>query len=166
MKNLLFPIGVNGVVFILWLLLFVKDRKKGMLAIRTGWETIWSMLPFILIIIGLIGIGSSFINPESIARYLGDQAGIKGFLFVSLFSSLLQIPGIIAFPIAAKLYESGAAVSAVAVFACASTMASIFTFPLEMKYLGRKFPVIRIGLTYILCVVVGLGTGVIVHLLK
>jgi len=166
MKSFLFPLIINGIMLVIWFILFLKDRKKALTALSVGWQTLWSILPFLFIIIGLLGIGSSFVHSDNIAVYLGEKAGVKGFIFVSIFSSFLQIPGIIAFPITAKLYESGAAVSTVAVFACASTMASIFTFPLEMKYLSKKFPVIRIGLTYVLCVMVGLGTGVIVHLLK
>lgn len=124
------------------------------------------MLPLILIIVGCIGIFTTFMTPASITKYLGNQAGIEGFLFVSLFSSLLQIPGIIAFPIAAMLYQNGAAVSIVALFAGASTMASVFTLPLEIKYLGKRFALTRVSLTYIVCVIVGLLTGIVFKLIE
>ncbi len=73
----------------------------------------------------------------------------------------MQIPGIIAFPVAATLKAGGATVATVAVFASASTMSSVMTLPLEMKYLGKKLPFIRIGLTYVICVIVGALTGYI-----
>jgi len=166
MNNLLFAILVNGAVIAIWLYICIKDKEKGLKALTTGWQTILGMLPLILIIVGLIGLFSAFFTPDNIANYLGDQAGLKGFFFVSVFSSFLQIPGIIAFPIAATLYHGGAAVGTVAVFACASTMASIFTLPIEMKYLGKKLPFIRVGLTYLISVTVGLLTGLIFHLIS
>ncbi len=166
MNNILFAVSINGILLLVWLVVLFRNQKKGWLALKIGLQTIFSMLPLILIIIGCIGIFTTFLTPGNITKYLGDQAGAGGFLFVSLFSSLLQIPGIIAFPIAAMLYQNGAAVSIVALFAGASTMASIFTFPLEIKYLGKKFALIRIGLTYIVCVIVGLLTGFIFHLIK
>ena len=166
MNNLVFAAIINGIIIAIWLFLLFRDKKKGLQALKIGWQTIFAMLPIILIIIGLIGVFSSFTNPDNIAKYFGDRAGIKGFLFVSLVSSFLQIPGIIAFPIASTLYQSGAAVSTVAVFACASTMASVFTLPLEMKYLGKKLPFIRIGLTFFICIAVGFLTGAIFHLFK
>jgi len=165
MKDFLFAAIVNGVVFIAWFILLIKNKSQGWQAIKIGFRTIFDMLPIILIIISLLGIVSSFVNPNQISNYLGDRSGIKGFLFISVISSFLQIPGIIAFPIAATLLKSGAAISTVAVFACASTMSSVLTLPLEIKYLGKKLPIIRIGLTYIICVIVGLLTGLILHLL-
>jgi len=159
MNNILFAAVVNGIILAAWLVMTFKDKKKGLKALETGLQIIFSMLPLILIIIGLLGLFSSFVSPESIAAYLGDHAGIKGFLFISVLSSFLQIPGIIAFPIAATLRQGGAALGTVAVFCCASTMASIFTLPIEMKYLGKKLPFLRIGLTYVISIIVGLLTG-------
>jgi uncharacterized membrane protein YraQ (UPF0718 family) len=165
MNNLLFAVIVNGIVFIAWLILLSKDKEKGLKAIKIGGQTIFSMLPLILIIVGSIGVLSSFISPDQISNYLGDRAGIKGFFFISVVSSFLQIPGIVAFPIAATLRQSGAAIGTVAVFACASTMASVFTLPIEMKYLGKKLPFIRTGFTYVISVAVGLLTGLIFRFL-
>ncbi|MCL5969997.1 MAG: permease [Patescibacteria group bacterium] len=166
MDNILFAAGVNGILFLVWLILLYKNQKKACEALKVGLQTIFSMLPLILIIIGCIGIFTTFLTPANIAKFFGDQAGVGGILYVSIFSSLLQIPGMIAFPIAAMLYQNGAAVSIVAVFAGASTMASVFTLPLEIKYLGKKFALIRVGLTYIVCLIVGVMTGFIFHLIK
>jgi uncharacterized membrane protein YraQ (UPF0718 family) len=164
MQNLSFAIVINTVVFLVWFFLFQKDRNKGLEALKSGLQAIFSMLPFILIIICVLGVLSSFISPKLISQYLGDHAGKGGFLLISVFSSFLQIPGIIAFPIAASLRQNGAAISVVAVFACASTMASVVTFPIEIKYLGKKLPFIRIFITYIISVSVGFLTGLIFHL--
>lgn len=164
MSNLLFASIVNGVVMIGWLFLISKDKEKGIKAVRIGLQTILSMLPMIIIILSILGVASSFVTPNQISNILGDQAGLRGFFFISVISSFMQIPGLIAFPIASALRESGAAIATVAVFASASTMSSIITFPLEIKYLGKKFAVIRISLTYIICVIVGLSVGLIFKL--
>jgi len=159
MQDYLFAVIINGAIILSWLVLFLKNKKKGIEAIHVGIQTIVEMLPMILIIIGIMGIATSFVSPEKVSESLGDRSGLRGFLVISIISSFLQIPGVIAFPIASTLWESGAAVSVVAVFASASTMASILTLPIEMKYLGKKLPIIRIVLTYFVCVAVGLLTG-------
>lgn len=164
MKNIIFAIIVNGIAFTAWLFLFFKNKEKGVKAVKIGLQTIFSMTPFLLIVVGLIGIFSSFADPATIAQYLGDKSGMKGFFSVAIVSSFLQIPGIVIFPMAATLYNNGAAVGTVAVFICASTMASIFTMPLEMKYLGKRLPPIRIGLIFIVSVAIGLSMGAVFHL--
>jgi uncharacterized membrane protein YraQ (UPF0718 family) len=164
MSNLIFAIVVNGIVILGWLYLLSKDKQKGLKAVKIGLQTIFSMLPMIIGILSILGVLSSFVSPDQISKTLGDQAGLGGFFFISIVSSFMQIPGIIAFPIAASLKESGAAIATVAVFACASTMSSVITFPIEIKYLGKKLPIIRITLTYIICVIVGLLTGFIFKL--
>ncbi len=165
MKDYLFALIINGIVVGIWIFLLVKNRSKGWKMLRVGWQTIFDMLPLILIIISALGVFSSFVGKDEISKYLGAQSGSKGFFFISIVSSFMQIPGIIAFPIAAMLLQSGATIAVVAVFACASTMSSIITLPIEMKYLGRKLPFLRIGLTYIVCVIVGSLTGLILNLL-
>jgi len=162
MNDLTFPLIINAVIICIWLALFFKDKKKAIVAVSTGAKTIFSMLPFLCIIVSVIGIGSSFVDTKLMTSYLGEQSGIAGFFIVSVLSSFLQIPGIIAVPITSALYTSGVSVSIVAVFLAASTMSSIFTLPLEIKYLGKKFAYTRIGLTYILCVVVSMLMGIIV----
>jgi len=164
MHNYLFAIIINGVILAAWFYLLIKDRDKGLQAIKIGFQTIFDMLPLILIIIGALGVFSSFIDSNQISQYLGDRSGAAGFIFISIVSSFMQIPGIIAFPIADVLRQGGASLSTVAVFASASTMSSVVTLPLEIKYLGKKLPFIRIGLTYIICVLVGILTGSILHL--
>jgi len=165
MNTILFPLIINFIVFAVWFVIFLKDKKKGIQAIKIGIKNILEMTPFLLIIVGLIGIFSIYVSPAMLETYLGGNSGIGGFLFVSLLSSVMQIPGIMAVPIASTLYHSDVPVSITAVFLSASTMSSVFTLPLEIKYLGKKFAYIRIGLTYVLCIVVSLLTGYFVHLI-
>lgn len=166
MQNYLFAIIINGVIIALWLLLLFKDKKKGMEALKIGCRTVFSMLPLILIIIGAIGLFGVFVNPSDIAGSFGAQSGWRGLIIVTLVSSFLQIPSIIIFPIAATLYHSGASAGVVATFACASTMASIFTLPLEMKFLGRRLPPIRIALIIIISTIIGGLTGIVFSFIK
>lgn len=165
MSNLFFVLGINGVAFACWLFLLIKDKKKGMLALKIGWETISEMIPLIIILTASIGLFSNFISPQDISKNFGETSGLGGFFFVAFASSFLQVPGILAYPIAATLWHNGVAVGTVAVFACSSTMASIFTLPLEIKCLGKRFAFVRVGLTYIIAISVGLLMGIIYHLL-
>jgi len=166
MQNYLFAIIINGVIIAIWLVLLAKDRKRGIEALKIGCRTVFSMLPLILIIIGAIGLFSVYVNPNDIASSFGDQSGWRGLVVVTIVSSFLQIPSIIIFPIAATIYHSGASAGVVATFACASTMASIFTMPLEMKFLGRRLPPIRIALIVVISIIIGGLTGLVFSFIK
>jgi uncharacterized membrane protein YraQ (UPF0718 family) len=164
MKTILFPLIINGIVVSIWLAIFLKDKRKGMQAMQTGVMNILEMTPFLLIIVGFIGLFSVSVSPTILETYLGGNSGIGGFIFVSLISSLMQIPGIMAVPIASTLRESGVPISITTVFLSASTMSSVFTLPLEIKYLGKKFAYFRIFCTYLLCIIVSLLLGYLIHL--
>jgi len=166
MNDIIFALIINGIVFAVWLFLFFKDKERALKAVKVGCQIIFSMMPFLLIVMGLIGIFSSFADPDIIAQYLGDKSGMKGFFSVAIMSSFLQIPGIVIFPMAAALYNSGAAAGIVAVFISASTMASIFTMPLEMKYLGRKLPPVRIALIFVISLAIGFSVEFVFRLLN
>jgi len=71
------------------------------------------ILPAIMILMGLFGV---WISKETVTKFLGKQAGIKGALISVLLGSLPTGPLYIAFPIASSLIKKGASISNIIVF--------------------------------------------------
>jgi len=71
--------------------------------------------------------------PSEISKLAGEQSGFSGVLLMALLGSILHIPALISFPLAASLLKSGASVTAVAAFITTLTMIGMVTLPLEIK---------------------------------
>jgi uncharacterized membrane protein YraQ (UPF0718 family) len=114
-----------------------------------------------LYIIVLIGLLLCFVPSSKISSIIGEQSGLSGVLIVALFGSVLHIPSLIAFPLAASVLENGASIVAVAAFITTLTMIGLLTLPLEIKELGKKMAVLRNGLSFIFAVIIALIMGAV-----
>jgi len=119
------------------------------------------MLPVVLIIILFIGLLLGLASPETISKFIGEQSGWGGFLLIAILGATAHIPSLLAFPIAASLIDSGAAITSVTVFITTLTMIGIVTLPLEIQLMGKKFAILRNGLSFIIAILIALIMGVI-----
>ncbi|MFC1863724.1 permease [Thermodesulfobacteriota bacterium] len=140
---------------------FIRDRKKTKQSLGVAFKSFIKILPTVLIIIVVIGLLLTFVSPEQISRFIGEQAGFGGILAIAALGALLHIPAIISFPLAASLLQSGASTGAVAAFITTLTMIGVVTLPLEIKELGKKMAFLRNGLGLIIAVAIALIMGVI-----
>ncbi len=152
-------LSVNLIALIALVLAFTKDRKKAKQALRVAFRSFFGMLPMVLIIVVLIGILLGFVTPQVIQNLVGEESGWAGILTAMLIGSLMHIPAIMAFPLAASLLESGAAVGTVAGFITSLTMIGAVTFPLEAREMGLKFTVLRNGLGFLFALAIALTMG-------
>jgi uncharacterized membrane protein YraQ (UPF0718 family) len=115
----------------------------------------------ILTVVILIGLLLGFISKELIGRILGAESGIAGILVAAGLGSVLHIPSLISFPLAASLLEGGAAAGTVAAFITSLTMIGAVTFPLEVREMGLTFTLMRNGLGFLFAVCIALAMGVL-----
>lgn len=118
-------------------------------------------LPTVLTIIVLIGLLLGFVPPDTLQKFVGEQSGIIGILLTAGVGSVLHIPAILAFPLAASFLEVGASVMIVAVFITALTMVGVITLPMEIRELGWEFALLRNGAALLGALIVALLMGVI-----
>jgi uncharacterized membrane protein YraQ (UPF0718 family) len=71
------------------------------------------------------------------------------------------IPALISFPLAASLLRSGATVTTIAAFITTLVMVGFVTAPMEVKALGRKFTLLRNGLSFVAALIIAGLMGVI-----
>ena len=152
---------INIIAFICLLIAFIKDRTQAKRSLTAALKSFIRILPTILIIIIFIGLLLSFVPQSFISKIIGEQAGFGGVLVIALLGSILHIPSLISFPLAASLLNGGASVTPVAVFITTLTMIGVVTLPLEIKELGKKMALLRNGISFIIAIIIGILMGII-----
>lgn len=140
---------------------YVKSRAKTKLALKVSLKSFLRILPVIFIIVVFIGLMLGFLTPDKISKIAGQQSGYKGVLIFALLGTILHIPSLISFPLAASLLRSGASLTAIAAFITTLTMIGIVTLPLEIKELGKKIALLRNGLSFIVALAIALIIGAV-----
>ncbi|MBS3765942.1 permease [Candidatus Bipolaricaulota bacterium] len=154
-------IAINGFAIIGFIISFIKNKEKSFQALKVAGKSFLKMLPMVLIIVVLVGLLLGFIPPGGIEKFFGAQSGILGALIIGGAGAILHIPSLIAFPLAGSLRESGASVTSAAAFITTLTMIGTVYLPVEIKILGKKFALLRNGLSFLVAMVISLLMGLI-----
>ena len=140
---------------------FLKNRQKTKRALVLAVKSFLGIFPSVLTIIIVIGLILGFIPQSHISKIVGEQAGFWGIIIIGLLGAFLHIPSLVSFPLAASLLQGGAAISSVAVFITTLTMIGMVTLPLEIRELGKKFALMRNGMSFVIAIVIGVLIGII-----
>ena len=135
-------------------LLFFPDKSGPVLSVSKNYflELIM-ILPAIMIIIGLFSV---WIPKEMVVKYMGKTSGIKG-IFVAIAIGMLPTgPLYIAFPMAIALLKKGAKISNIIIFISAWACIKLPQELVEIQFLGIEFTLLRLALTIIFVIIMGL----------
>ena len=142
---------------------YKKDKNKTKIALKKGLKSFENIMPQFLGIIVLIGILLSVFNSDTISKIIGKESGFIGVILASLIGSITLIPGFVAFPTAAMLLKSGAGYIQIAAFISTLMMVGIVTFPVEIKYFGKKLTILRnltaFAFSFIVALIIGKVMG-------
>ncbi len=125
-------------------------RDKGALTWRVSWQYLKEMifvLPAVMVIMGLFAV---WVDRRIVIKYLGQESGLPGLLLAVALGTLPTGPLYVAFPLAAMLLKKGARVANVLAFLCSWAALSIPAELMELRFMGWKFTVLRLGLTFFL----------------
>ena len=138
---------------------FFKDKKKTKMSLKKAWKSFENILPQMLAMITTIGIVVAILSPEAISRIIGGSSGWLGVLIAAIIGSITLIPAFVAFPLAGILLENGAGYMQLSAFVSTLTMVGTLTFPLEIKFFGKKFTILRnllaFGFAFLVAFVIG-----------
>ncbi len=118
------------------------------------------ILPAVMVIMGLFAV---FIPNETIVKYLGKTSGIKGIALSILIGTLPTGPLYVAFPMAAALLKKGASISNIVVFLSAWACIKIPQEMVELRFLGAEFMFLRLILTIIFVILMGISIEKIIE---
>ena len=148
---------ILGVILIITvILLSIFPDKKGAV-ISTSWDFFIEMmliLPAVMVILGLFAV---FVTKETIVKYLGKTSGTKGIILAIILGALPTGPLYIAFPMAAALLKKGAKRSNIIVFLSAWACIKIPQEMVELQFLGPQFMLLRLILTIIFVIIMGIS---------
>jgi uncharacterized membrane protein YraQ (UPF0718 family) len=157
----MFSFIISLIAIILLVVSAISSREKTLLALKTAGKTATGTLPFLLIIIIVIGFLLTFVPPHIIASLIGRRAGFMGVLIASLIGSILLIPHFVATPLAASLLKQGAGIPAIAAFVTTLVMVGIITMPMEIELMGKKFTIWRNILSFGFAILIALVMGIL-----
>jgi len=141
---------------------FYRDKKKTKMAMKKAWKAFENILPQFLGVIMLVGVMLAVLNPEVIGKLIGGSSGWFGVVLASAVGAITLIPGFVAFPTAAMLLNSGAGYMQIGAFISSLMMVGVMTFPVEVKYFGKKASFLRNILAFLFSFIVALIIGKVV----
>lgn len=146
MQNIIFYTAAT----LLLLLSFYKDKAKTKKSLVRAWKSFYNILPSILGLITVIGLIIGYMSPETIGKVIGGSSGWLGVVAAAVVGSVTLIPAFVAFPMAALLLQNGAGHMQLSAFVSTLTMVGLVTLPLEIKFFGKKFALLRNSLAFLL----------------
>ena len=123
----------------------LPDRgTEAVIITGDGLVTMLTVVPPVFVILGLIDI---WVPKETMVKYIGSEAGIKGTILAFLLGSTAAGPLYIAFPVAAVLIKKDASLFNVMVFIGAWSTTKIPLLLFELDALGVAFTSVRLALS-------------------
>jgi len=133
---------VAGAFFLLGSWFF--DYRPGMLIGRNFLDFSWVMVKIVPVVFVLIGLFEVWVKKETVERHLGEESGMKGFIWAILLAGTTVGGLYTAFPVAAALWRKGAKLSVILTYIGASAVCRIPMTTFEATFLGLKFTLIRL----------------------
>ncbi len=140
-----------------FLINFDKGEKTGSAFLSVLFE-ILKILPCAFILIGLFEV---WIKKETVIHHLGENSGIKGYIWVLLLAGFSVGGLFVAFPLAETLSKKGASLKIIFTYL---GFVDIFRIPMtifEISFLGLPFTAVRLLITVPLFLLAGIFLGTV-----
>ncbi len=148
------------VVAVIFLSLFPEKTEGAKEVGRDYLVEMVTILPAVMIMMGLFNV---FVSKDLVARYLGKAAGLKGMLLALFLGMLPTGPLYVAFPLALMILKKGARISNAVVFLSAWACIKLPQELVELQFLGLEFMAVRLGLTVVFVILMGLAVELIIE---
>jgi uncharacterized membrane protein YraQ (UPF0718 family) len=153
MRDWLF-LGITIVIVVVFLSVFPEKIEPVTSTSQEYFIEMMVILPAVMVIMGLFAV---FIPNETVVKYLGKTSGIKGIALSILIGTLPTGPLYVAFPMAAALIKKGASITNIVVFLSAWACIKIPQEMVEFRFLGAEFMFLRLILTIIFVIIMGIS---------
>jgi uncharacterized membrane protein YraQ (UPF0718 family) len=114
------------------------------------------ILPCAFILIGLFEV---WVKKEVIEKHLGEESGIKGYIWAMLLAGTIAGGLLVAFPIAYSMYNKGAKLSVIFTYIGAAAICRVPMAMFEASFMGVKFTAIRLLVSLPLVIVTSILLG-------
>ena len=154
-KKLLLFLIITGLILYL-LRIFFPERSEISIEVmgQYGLEVLLIFPPVLI----LMGLADVWVPQEKVKKYLGEKSGSKGVLLSLFLGTLPTGPLFIAFPIAGEMLRKKARIANVVVFLGAWASLKMPQIGVEIQFLGLKFSLYRVVLTFFAVICIGFIT--------
>ncbi len=139
----------------------IKSRKKTKKSVLIAKKLFLNTFIEVAGVMALVGLVLALLPPDLIKQLLGGDSQILSTIFGALIGTVTIMPAFIAFPLSKSLYMSGAYLVTIAAFLTTLTMVGVATYPIEVRHFGRKFTLVRNGISFMMALVIALGMGIL-----
>lgn len=153
-------IWIGTIIFLIFS--FWKDKALTKKALKMALGIGQGMIFNIITIILAIGLILTLLPPQQIAQIISSQSLIVATVVSAVIGTITLVPAFIAFPLIGTLIDGGVHIVPAVAFLTTLTMVGIVTMPLEEKEFGRKFTLVRNGLSFIFAIIIALIMGVFI----
>jgi len=140
---------------------FINDKEKTIKSLLISKVQFLNTVSEILGILALIGLFLAIVPENVIKTVLGGSSISLSTIYGAIIGTITIIPAFVAFPLSASLVKSGSHLIAISAFITTLTMVGFATMPVEFKYFGKRFTLVRNILSFIFALIIALGMGVI-----
>lgn len=130
-----------GIVVLLYAVAGVINSADAYSALTSSLKVLKTILPILLVVVLLMAIINSFIQPKKIAKYLGKESGLKGWTIALLSGLLSHGSGYVWYPMLSDLREHGVRDGLIVTFFYARAI-KLPWLPMMVAYFGTAFTII------------------------
>jgi uncharacterized membrane protein YraQ (UPF0718 family) len=124
-------------------------------SVEVAWSTLKRTLPLLVVAFVIVGYVNA-LEPQSFVRtWIGPGSGLKGILIGTAAGMLLPGGPYVVFPLIGTLFASGAGMGPTLAMITSWAALALLSVSFELPFLGWRFTLIRLGLGFIVPVLVG-----------
>jgi len=151
-------VGISG--YILFLIIsFILGFNPGK---EIGYNFVSFSVDMLMILPGafiLIGLFEVWVKRETVERHLGEESGIRGYIWAILLAGTTVGGLYVAFPVAYALYSKGAKLSVIFTYVGAAAICRVPMVIFEASFMGIKFTAIRMLVSLPLVIITSILLG-------
>ena len=148
-----------ALVILLYALLALAGSPGVLPALQKALEILGTLVPILAVVVFISGGINYFLNPKSLAKHLGEESGLRGWMIALGAGVLSHGPMYAWYPVIAELRRHGMRDGLVAAFFYARAI-KVPLLPMMVAYFGLDFTVLLTLLTLL----AAWGQGVIMDL--
>lgn len=133
---------------------FITDPSRGLQALASSGRTILSVALIIMSVFSALGLFGALVDKQAVGRRLGHGSGIRMLLLAAAFGTVLVGPVYAVFPLLKAFREHGARWGVIVAVMTAWAV-KVPMIPLEIKFLGWEFSLVRSVLIVLTAVLMG-----------
>lgn len=148
------PLIVLAVISAGYAVLYFIDGAQFQKSIGKFMTLIIQIAPFLLIVFVVMFINFWFIKPEIVKKYLGEQSGLKGYIF-AILSGIISVGSVyVWYPLLKDLRKSGMSNKLIAVFIYNRSI-KLHLLPVMILYFGLNYTMALTIVTILFSLVIG-----------